>query len=132
MTLQEILKNDLTRAIKAKDEEKKSAIRVILGEFGRGGKKDLADDEVISILKKLIKSERELLSQAGKSPESPFISVIEEYLPNMASAEEIESWIQKNIDFSEFKNKMQAMKPVMMHFGAAADGNTVKKVLLSM
>lgn len=132
VTLQEKLKKDLTHAMKAKDEEKKSAIRVILGEFGRGGKKQWSDDEVILLLKKLIKSERELLTQTGKSVDSPFITVLETYLPNMASTEDITAWIQQHVDFSEFKNKMQAMKPIMQHFGTAADGNTVKKILQSM
>jgi uncharacterized protein len=132
LTLQETIKNDLAGAIKAKDEEKKSAIRVILGEFSRGGKKDLQDEEVVSILKKLIKSEREVLTQKGVSGDSPFITIIEGYLPKMATSEEIASWIRENIDFSKFNNKMQAMKPVMARFGSSADGNTVKKILQDM
>jgi hypothetical protein len=47
----------------------------------------------------------------------------------MASEEEIVAWINENIDFSEFKNKMQAMGSIMKHFGPAADGDTVKQIL---
>jgi uncharacterized protein len=130
VTLQEKIKNDLAGAIKAKDEEKKSAIRVILGEFSRGGKKELPDDEVTSILKKLVKSEREVLQQKGDAASaSPFIEIIETYLPQLASEAEITAWVREHVDFSLFKNKMQAMKPVMAHFGSRADGNTVKKIL---
>lgn len=130
MTLQEKIKSDLAGAIKAKEEEKKSAIRVILGEFARGGKKELPDDEVIAILKKLIKSEREVLQQKGEATfPSPFIDIVETYLPRLATEEEITAWIRGNIDFDQFKNKMQAMKPVMAYFGSRADGNTVKKIL---
>ncbi|MDX9787834.1 MAG: GatB/YqeY domain-containing protein [Desulfobacterales bacterium] len=132
MTLQEKIKQDLAGAIKARDEERKSAIRVILGEFSRGGKKGLPDDEVIAILKKLIKSEREVLQQKGALPDSPFIGVVEGYLPQMAATEEIAAWIRSNIDFSQFQNKMQAMKPVMAHFGSRADGNAVKDILKEM
>jgi uncharacterized protein YqeY len=128
MRLQEKIKKDLTAAMKAKDESRKEAIRVVLGEFARSGKKEMTDEEVIGILKKLVKSERELLAQKGEA-ESDFIAVIEEYLPKMASREEIIEWIESNIDFSQFKNKMQAMGPIMKHFGAAADGNEIKKVL---
>ena len=39
MNLQNQIKRDLTAAIKAKDEEKKDTLRVILGEFGRLDKK---------------------------------------------------------------------------------------------
>ena len=47
----------------------------------------------------------------------------------MASDDEIAAWITENIDLSQFKNKMQAMGPVMKHFGPAADGRRVKEIL---
>ncbi|MBW2598461.1 MAG: GatB/YqeY domain-containing protein [Deltaproteobacteria bacterium] len=111
MNLQKQIKSELTVAIKAKDEERKDTLRVILGEFGRLDKKELSDDEVIKILKKLIKSEKEMLEKKGAEGDSTFIKVI---------------------DFSEFKNKMQAMGLIMKHFGATADGNEVKKLLQNM
>lgn len=128
MRLQEIIKKDLAIAMKAKDGDRKDAVRVILGEFSRGGKKELSDEEVIGILKKLIKSEKELLSQKGEIF-SEFIGVVESYLPQMAAPEEIVAWIKTNIDFTQYKNKMQAMGPIMKHFGAAVDGNSVKMIL---
>jgi len=47
----------------------------------------------------------------------------------MATEEDIREWITANIDFSQFKNKMQAMGMIMKHFGATADGNRVKEIL---
>lgn len=128
MRLQEEIKKDLTAAMKAKDDSRKEAIRVILGEFARSGKKELMDEEVIGVLKKLMKSEKELLNQRGET-ESDFIAVLEGYLPQMATREDVIAWIETNIDFSQFKNKMQAMGPIMKHFGAMADGNEIKKIL---
>ncbi len=132
MNLQKQIKSDLTTAIKAKDQEKKDTLRVILGEFGRLDKKELSDDEVVKILKKLIKSEKEMLEKKGDDADSIFIRVIENYLPKMATQEEITNWIKQNVDFSEFKNKMQAMGLIMKHFGTTADGNEVKKILLQI
>ena len=132
MNLQAQMKKDLSAAIKAKNKNKKDTLRVILGEFGRLDKKELSDDEVVKILKKLIKSEKEVLEQKGETADSEFIKVIENYLPKMATAEEILAWIQQNIDFSQFKNKMQAMGLIMKHFGATADGNIVKKIIQKM
>ena len=129
MTIQEKIKQDLTAAIKAKDDETKNALRVAMGEFGRSDKKELSDDEVIKNLKKLIKSEKELLQQKGDTDNSPFIDVLARYLPQMVGEAELIAWIKENIDFSQFKNKMQAMGPIMKHFGANADGNTVKEIL---
>ena len=129
MTLQERIKKDLTSAIKEKDEEKKSTLRVILGEFGRLDTKELSDDDVIRVLKKLIKSEKETIEKKGETTDTAYITIIETYLPQMAAEAEITQWIAQNIDFSQFKNKMQAMRPIMEHFGSSADGNTVKKIL---
>lgn len=93
MNLQSQMKKDLTAAIKAKDEKKKDALRVILGEFGRLDKKELSDDEIVKILKKLMKSEKEVLELKGEAANSEFIKVIENYLPKMATEEEITAWI---------------------------------------
>lgn len=128
MTLQEQLRVDLKNSMKAKDSERTGAIRILMGEFGRQREKELSDEQVIAIAKKLIKSERELLAAKGED-ESEFIRIMEEYLPKQASEDEIRQWVEANIDFSKFGNKMQAMKSIMNHFGAAVDGNSVKNVL---
>ena len=65
MTLQEQIKKDLPQAMKEKDIAKKDTLRVILGEMGRADTKELTDKAVIRILKKLIKSEKELLEKKG-------------------------------------------------------------------
>ena len=132
MNLQQQIKKDLSAAIKARDEHKKNTLRVVLGEFGRLDKKELSDDEAVKILKKLIKSEKEVLEQKGDTGNSAFIEIVESYLPKMASDEEISAWIRQNIDFSQYKNKMQAMGVIMKHFGATADGNVVKDILQRM
>lgn len=128
MNLQERIKSDLKTAMKEKNEAKKNTLRVVIGEFGRSDKKELPDDEVVKILKKLVKSEKEVLERKGET-ESEFIGIIEAYLPETASDAEIESWIKENVDFSKYKNKMQAMGEIMKHFGSSADGNTVKRIL---
>ena len=128
MKLQEKIRKDLSEAMKAKDEEKKSALRVILGEMSRMESKELSDDDVIRVLKKLIKSEKEVLDKKG-DPSSSYLEIIESYLPKPASEDDIRKWIAENIDFSKFKAKMQAMGPIMKHFGSLADGDTVKSIL---
>jgi hypothetical protein len=130
MTLQERLQGELKVAMKAKDSDRTWAIRVLIGEFGRQTEKELSDEQVIAIVKKLIKSERELLAAQGRES-SPFLAIMEEYLPKAASEEEIRAWIDGNLDFSTFANRMQAMRPIMNHFGSATDGNGVKKILMS-
>lgn len=129
MKLQAKLKDDLKSAMKTRNVAKKDAIRVVMGELARLDKKEFQDEEIIKILKKLIKSEKELLEKSSQAATSPFIDIIEAYLPQMATEDEIQQWIAANIDFSTYKNKMQAMGTIMAHFGASADGNTVKQIL---
>ncbi|MFW6082353.1 MAG: GatB/YqeY domain-containing protein, partial [Desulfosalsimonas sp.] len=108
-SIQERMKQDLVRSMKEKDTELKNTLRIVMGEFGRGDKKQLDDSEVVKILQKLAKSERESLEHSGKdASESRYIQILESYLPKMATDEEIRQWISENIDFSRYKNKMQA------------------------
>lgn len=132
MTLQEQIKGDLKAAMKAQDNERKEALRVVIGEFGRLPSKELADGEVLQVIKKLIKSEKEVLSQQGNREASPYLKILGAYLPALASETEISEWIRDNIDLDDYKNKMQAMGDIMRHFGSSVDGNMVKKVLQSM
>jgi len=131
MRLQESITAELKTAMKNRDRARTDSIRVLIGEFQRQPDKDLSDQQVIGIIKKLVKSEKELLAASGKE-DTGFIAVMEGYLPQQATEAEIRAWISEHIDFSQFGSKMQAMKPIMAHFGSSADGNTVKKVLQSI
>jgi len=128
MSLQEQISAELKTAMKSRDRARTDAVRVLIGEFQRQPEKELTDQQVAGIIRKLIKSEKELLAASG-SEDSGFIEVLAGYLPQQAGEDEIRKWIAENIDFSDFNNTMQAMKPIMAHFAGNADGNTVKKIL---
>lgn len=132
MGLQQQLRGDLTVAMKAKDSDKTGAIRILMGEFARQSQKELSDEQIIAIIKKLIKSERELLAAKKEKENSIFIDILQTYLPKQADEKEIRDWIEANIDLESLANRMQAMKPIMAHFGSAADGSMVKNILNSM
>ena len=129
MGLIQTIKKDLATALKAQDEDRKQALRIILGELGRLDDKHPSDEEIVKVIKKLAKAEKETLRHQGQSGRSKYLEIIENYLPAMASEAEIKDWIQTNIDFSNYKNKMQAMREIMQHFKSNADGNLVKSVL---
>ncbi|MFW5853967.1 MAG: GatB/YqeY domain-containing protein, partial [Thermodesulfobacteriota bacterium] len=112
MRIQEEIKKDLMIAMKEKDEERKSILRVVMGEFGRADTKEVNDEEAIKILKKLVKSEKETMERTGDTGESRFVAVVESYLPQKATEAEIRRWIETNIDFSKYKNRMQAMRDI--------------------
>lgn len=121
--LQDILKDDLKTAMKEGDTVRRDAIRVILGEMARDPKKHLDNLKILSLIKKLIKDEKE-----GHNDQD-FINVCMSYVPPELGKEIIEAWIKENIDFSKYNNKMQAMKPVMAHFAGQVDGNVVKAII---
>ena len=131
MGLQEEIKKDLKEAMQSRDEARISAIRIILGEFARQAKKDLSDQEVQGVIRKLVKSESEMLGLSG-AESSDYLEILEGYLPKQATEAEIREWINNNIDLTEFGNKMQAMKPIMANFAGSADGNLVKRILESL
>ena len=95
--------------------------------------KEIDDIKVIKLLKKLIKDSEEVIRLGnGSMEEFNLISLIKEYLPIEASQDEIKKWISDNIDFSQYKNKMQAMSAIVEHFGVKSNGNVIRGVLLTL
>lgn len=147
MSLHEKIRANLKTAMLGKDASARDTLRQILSEFPNltvpivleSGKKttrlkkpdEITDDDILDIIRKLLKSEKTVLELKGEEG-SPYLSLLEKYLPRMASENEIKEWISANIDLSQFKSSMQAMGPVMKHFGKLADGNLVKKTLQSL
>jgi uncharacterized protein YqeY len=138
------LKADLKQSMLNKDVAARSAIRQIMAEFPKltvpitleSGKKstrlktneEITNDDIVGIILGLAKSERMVL-EAKNEESSDYLDILQLYLPQMASREEIIAWIKENIDFSDFKNKMQAMGSIMKHFGKQADGKMVNEIL---
>jgi len=144
LSLLEKLKQDLKQAMLNKDAEVRNTVRQIMAEFPRltvpitleSGKKttrlkkpeEITNDDISGIINGLVKSEQTVL-EAKKQATSEYLEILQTYLPQMASREEIVAWIRENIDFTQFKNKMQAMGPIMKHFGKQADGKQVNQIL---
>jgi len=138
------LKADLKQSMLKKDVEARSTIRQIMAEFPKltvpitlgSGKKstrlktkeEITNDDIVGIIQGLAKSERMVL-EVKNEESSDYLNILQLYLPKMASREEIMAWIGDNIDFSEYKNKMQAMGSIMKHFGKQADGKMVNGIL---
>ncbi len=144
MPLQEKLKEDLKLALRSRHEVLKNAIRQVMSEFFKltvpvtleGGKKstrpktaeEITNDDIIGIIQGLVKSEHIML-EAKQEATSDYLQILEAYLPRQVAREEIVDWVRGNIDFSQFKNKMQAMGVIMKHFGKTADGKLVNDIL---
>ena len=126
--LQDKILNDLRNTV---NTIKKGILKVIVGELQREKTKTLSDDQVISIIKKLIKYEEDRLSKCLDKPEtSSYLESLKKYLPQQASEEDIKLWINCNVDFSILKNKNQAIGLVTKHFGSQVDGNLIKDIIM--
>lgn len=144
LSLLEKIKQDLKKAMLNKDREARNAMRQIMAEFPKltvpltlqSGKKstrlkkpeEITNDDILGIINGLVKSEQTVLA-AKKEATSEYQQILQSYLPQMVSREDIVAWIQDNVDFAQFKNKMQAMGTIMKHFGKAADGKLVNEIL---
>ena len=144
ISLYDKIKHDLKSAMLQKQNHVRDAIRVVMGEYPKltvpltleSGKKsfrvkkpeEITDDDLLGIIRGLVKSEKLVLELQQKEG-SPYLQVLESYLPQMAGRDEVAAWINENIDFSQYKSPMQAMAPIMKHFGKLADGNLVKGIL---
>lgn len=142
--LHEKIKLDLKNALLQKQNAIRDTIRVVMGEYPKltvpltlkSGKKtfrvkkpeEITNDDLLGIIRGLVKSEKAVL-ELQKKENSLYLQVLESYLPKMASRNEVRDWINENVDFSQYKSPMQAMAPIMKHFGKLADGNMVKGLL---
>jgi uncharacterized protein YqeY len=138
------IRQDLKQAMLKNDPEVRNTMRLIMAEFPKltvpltleSGKKssrlkkpeEISDDDILGIINGLVKSEQIML-EAKKQATSKYMEILQSYLPRLATREEIEAWIRENIDFADYKNKMQAMGSIMKHFGKTADGKQVNQIL---
>ncbi len=147
ITLHDKIRQDMKTAMVNKDTTVRDTMRLIIGEFPsltvnitlESGKKttrvktpeEITDEDLQNIIRKFVKSEKTVL-EIKKEETSQYLELLNSYLPQMATPDEIKQWIQENVDLSNFKSPMQAMGNVMKHFGKLADGNQVKEILMNL
>ena len=145
MTLNAKIVSDLTAAMKAKDADRLSTLRMVKAnlmnrQIEKGS--ELTDDEVTKALQSLVKQRRDSIEQynnAGRSEladkEAAEITVLEEYLPQAASADEIDAAVTAAVaetGASSMKEMGAVMKAVAAKLaGKSVDGKTVSEAVKS-
>jgi uncharacterized protein YqeY len=143
MSLEEKIKSDLTEAMKAKEAERLSTLRMVKANLmnrriDKGS--DLTDDEISKALQSLIKQRRDSIEQYEKAgrpelaaKEAAEIGHIEVYLPQAASPEEIEQAVAEafvEIGASSMKDMGAVMKAALANLhGKTADGKMVSEAV---
>jgi uncharacterized protein YqeY len=144
MALKEKLQNDLTAAMRARDEVRSGTIRMILTAIKNeevAGKeaRELSDAEVITVLSREAKKRREAAEayeQAGAADraanEKAEGSIIAEYLPAQLSEQEIKDLIAAAIAETGAAGPQQmglVMKSIQPKIAGKADGGVVSSLV---
>ena len=143
MSLKERIAGDLTAAMKAKDAARTSTLRMVKAavqnrEIEKGG--ELTDDELSQALRSLVKQRRDSVEQYEKAgreelaaKEREEIAVIEVYLPQAASREEMEQVVAAVVaetGASSMKEMGAVMKAAQARLaGRNADGRALSEVV---
>jgi len=140
MSLKDKITGDLTAAMKEKDANRLSVLRMVKANImNRQIEKglDLTDDEITKALQSLVKQRKDSIDQyekAGRNElaekEQSELLVLEDYLPQAASFEEIEKAIVEAIQETG-ASSMKEMGTVMKSAQAKLAGKTADGRILS-
>jgi uncharacterized protein YqeY len=143
MSLKERIVKDLTASMKSRDAARTSTLRMVKAsimnrEIEKGG--ELTEEEMTRALQSLVKQRRdsvEQYEQGGRAEladkERAEITVIESYLPQAASREEIEEAVAQAIEetgATSMREMGVVMKAAQARLaGRSADGRTVSEIV---
>jgi len=145
MSLSKQIVTDLTAAMKAQDAARTSTLRMVKAammnrQIEKGS--ELDDDDMQKLLRSLVKQRRDSIEQYEKAgrqelvdKEQAEVDVIEGYLPQAASQDEIEQAVVAAIaetGAASIKDMGKVMKAAQVALaGKNADGRTISEIVKS-
>ncbi len=146
MSLYERLDSDVKSALKEGNPLRVSVLRMVLSTIKtlqiEKNIKSLDDDSVIQILQRHLKQHRESIEQFGKGGRSDLVDkekaelkILEEYLPEQLSEEELTAVVKTAIAETGAVAKSdtgKVMKIVMGKAKGKADGKIINKIVLQL
>ncbi|MBE2196174.1 MAG: GatB/YqeY domain-containing protein [Anaerolinea sp.] len=145
MAIKERIQEDLKNAMKSGDTAKRDALRVIASAIKQvevDSRKVLTEDDVLGILTGEIKRRRDSISEATKAGRTDIadkeqyeVTLIETYLPQQLTREELEAEVRKAISESGAKTAKEmgnVMKVLMPRVKGRADGKLVNEVVKAL
>lgn len=144
--LQDDIRTRLTAAMKAKEEPRLTVLRGLISlctqeltATKRTPQDKLSDDEVLGLIKRSVKQRKDAAEQFRKGgredlaqKEEAEALILSEYLPAMASFEEIQAateQMQKKLDVSDPSKAGILVGAVMKELKGRADGAVVKEIV---
>ena len=156
-TLKDQIQADLTDAMRARDETRKSALRMLMAAIrnaeipaapedeaaleamAAAGKTGLSDEAVTEVIQKQVKQRRDSIDSFRKAnredlvaKEQAELNVLEAYLPQQASRAEIEAFaagVVAETGASGPRDIGKVMPRVVAEFKGRADGRIVNEVV---
>ncbi|RKY29524.1 MAG: GatB/YqeY domain-containing protein [Planctomycetota bacterium] len=136
------LSADLKEAMKARDETRMLVLRSMLTELKNERvkkMKDLGEDEALAVLQRCAKQRKDSIEQykaGGRrdlvEKEAAELKIIETYLPEQMSDEEVEALVKKTIEEVGAigrRDMGRVMKPVMEKCRGRVDGAKVRDIV---
>ena len=147
--LTQTIRDEVKVAMKARDQIKTDTLRGAVSAFtnelvakGRKPTDELADQEAIIVLKRLAKQRKDSIEQFTKGgrpelaeKEALELKIIEAYLPQSASREEIEKVARakkEEMGITDVSGVGKLMGAVIKEFAGSADGADVKEVVTAL
>ena len=140
MSVQQRLDDDLKAAMKSSDSLKTSVLRMVKATIKNKlveNRKELSDEEIISVISTLTKQRREsidLFSKGGREDlaekERQELAMLQLYLPGQLSPEDLDRIIMEAINESSaegVKDIGKVMRLIMPRVQGAADGKVVNQ-----
>lgn len=119
----EKIKKDLKEALLERDENKKNILRVILSESQRIGK-DVSDDEVYNIIKKLMDNAKQINNKEE-------IDILNKYMPKLLEEDELNDIIRdliKKEGYSSMKDIGKIMSYLKSNYGSSYDAKIASTI----
>lgn len=146
MLIADTIDQDLTQAMKSKEQDKVSVLRMVKAAFVNykieKKREKLEDPEALEILQRQVKQRKESLEsfqKAGRTDlaqkEEKELGILQTYLPKQLSDAEITQLVQKAVQTTGAKVKADAgrvMKELMPAVKGKADGKRVNDIVMSL
>lgn len=131
MTLQEQIKFDLKESMTT-NIPKRELLKVVVGEMSRELNKDLTDEQVLKILKRMVEGAIECNNTSE-------IEILSTYMPEKVTEQEVLNFLQEIVDRQEYLQKSYTMKDMgkmiaesKEFFGKKYDGKIVSDCIKKM
>lgn len=141
-SLKERLTEDMKSAMKSKEKERLSVIRMTRAAIKNveiDKRKDLDDQEVLQVLSKEVKQRRDSIQEYEKAGKEDTvkqlereIAILQEYLPEQLSQEELEEITDEiiaEVGASTMADMGKVMGAIMPKIRGRADGSQINKIV---